>query len=359
NGIHRISARYAEASVNAAHGAVVSPRDAASGQAIGILVNDALPYDPMSVTFTDSQGRTIAVPIFGYSFGATQSGSWLRSGETYTMGVDSCGNNPNRSFKVTIEDVVLSSLTDPDGDGRYTGSFTYNSAVNAAGADAAGVLQLIAGAGSTRQSYGAAVQSLPTAIVRSRANAQPIAGAAVAALVAQATESAEAFYDLVAASVLGQANPALTGADGGYSFVAPAGAYRIDVAQSGYQPYRTGDIDVEEGALAVDVALAPVVAEAATHTVYMTANGFDPAVLKVQPGSVVEWVNLDLAEHGARHASAWDSGVLAAGARFKARLDAAGTFTYADVANPLIQGVIVVDSSAAAANSLFLPVVTR
>jgi plastocyanin len=338
---------------------IVSPRDAASGQATGLLVNDALPYDPMSVTFTDSQGRTIAVPVLGYSFGATQTGTFLRSGESYTVGVDRCGSGLNQSFKVTFEDVLISSLTDADGDGRYTGRFTYNPAANAAGANATGQFRLIVGAGGTQQSFSDSVAPAPTAVVRSQANAQPIAGAAVAALVAQATENAQTLFDLVAAGVLGQANPTLTGASGGYGFVTPAGTYRLDVTQSGYQPYRSDAIAVDDGALAVDVALAPVVAETATQTVYMTANGFDPAVLKVQPGSVVEFINLDLAEHGARSGSAWDSGVLAAGGRFKVKLAAAGTFTYADVANPLDQGVIVVDSSAAAANMLFLPVVTR
>jgi plastocyanin len=203
------------------------------------------------------------------------------------------------------------------------------------------------------------VQPLPTAVVRSQATAQPLAGASVAALAAQLAESAQTLYDVVTASVLGQANPTTTGADGGYSFAAPAGTYRLDVAQSGYQPYRTANIDVEAGALAVDVALAPVVAGAATHTVYMTASGFEPATLAVQPGSVVEFVNLDLAEHGARHASAWDSGVLATGGRFQVKLNTAGTFAYADVADALTQGVIEVAADAPAARSLYLPVVTR
>jgi len=111
--------------------------------------------------------------------------------------------------------------------------------------------------------------------------------------------------------------------------------------------------------LALDIALTPVVAETATHTVYITASGFDPAVLTVQPGSVVEWINLDLDEHGAHHASAWDSGMLAAGGRFKVRLDTAGAFAYTDVTDLLNQGLIVVDGSAMQINTIFLPVVTR
>ncbi len=359
NGLHRISARYAQSGVNAAQVEIVSPRDAASGQATGILVDTSLPYDPMSATFTDSQGRTIAVPTLGYSFGATQTGAFLRSGETYTVGVDSCGGALNLFYKITFEDILLSSLTDPDGDGRYTGSFTYTPGATAAAGGAAGELQLVVGAGATQQRYGLHVQPLPTAFVRSRATLQPLAGASVAALAAQLAERAQTLYALAAANVLGQANPTVTGADGSYSFAAPAGSYRLDVAQSGYQSYRTGDIDVATGALAVDVALAPVVADAATHTVYMTAGGFEPAIVAVRPGSVVEFVNLDLAEHGVRHASAWDSGILATGERFKVKLDALGTFAYSDVTDTLTQGMIVVADDAPAARTLYLPVVTR
>jgi hypothetical protein len=42
NGCHRVSARYAQPGVSAAQLEIVSPRDAASGQATGILVNDRL-----------------------------------------------------------------------------------------------------------------------------------------------------------------------------------------------------------------------------------------------------------------------------------------------------------------------------
>jgi hypothetical protein len=108
------------------------------------------------------------------------------------------------------------------------------------------------------------------------------------------------------------------------------------------------------------VALAPVVADAATHTVYMTARRLRAGnVGTVQPGSVVEFVNLDLAEHGARHAGAWDSGVLATGGRFKVKLNTVGSFAYADVTDALTQGVIEVAAAAPAARSLYLPVVTR
>lgn len=359
NGLHWISARYAQTGVNVAQVEIVSPRDAASGQATGILVDTSLPLDPMSVTFTDSKGRTIAVPTLGHSFGATQTGAFLRSGETYTVGVDSCGVASSQRGSITFNDIVISSLTDPDGDGRYTGSFIYNPGATAADAAAANELQLAIGAGATQHSYGVTVQPLSSAIVRSQATAQPLAGASVAALAAQLAESAQTLYNLVAAGVLGQANPTLTDVDGSYSFVAPAGTYRLEVMQGGYQSYRTGNIDVATGELAVDVALAPLVADAATHTVYMTANGFDPATLTAPPGSVVEFVNLDLVEHGARHASAWDSGALAPGGRFKVKLNTAGTFVYADLADALTQGVIVVANDAPAARSLYLPVVTR
>ncbi|HQY91259.1 DNRLRE domain-containing protein [Caldilinea sp.] len=360
NGVHQISARYAQVSVNAAQATITSPRDVASGQATGILVNDALPFDPMSVTFTDSQGRTIAVPTFGFSWGVSQTSAFLRSGESYQIGVDRCGSDPNTQMRVVFNDLVISSLMDADGDGRYTGSFIYGPAVSSAGIAAAPVLQLVATRNGAQQVYAASVQAPPVGSVRNLLNGQPVANASVAALLARASAAAGAVFDLLTASELGQTNPAVTGGDGSYSFTAPAGTYRLDVTQNGYQPYRSGDIDVADDGLAADLALTPVVAEAATHTIYMTANGFDPAVLTVRPDSVVEWVNLDLAEHSTLRGGGWDSGLLAAGERYKIKLASEGSFLYADGQNPFNRGAVVVSLNAApTGNQLFLPVVTR
>ena len=92
---------------------------------------------------------------------------------------------------------------------------------------------------------------------------------------------------------------------------------------------------------------------AATHVIYITERGFEPAVLKVTPGSIVEWVNVDLAEHTTNNAT-WDSGALSAGESYKFQLTAQGAYTYADKANPENSGVIIVEGY-----RLYLPLLLR
>ncbi|MCB0145584.1 MAG: hypothetical protein KDE50_37215, partial [Caldilineaceae bacterium] len=64
-------------------------------------------------------------------------------------------------------------------------------------------------------------------------------------------------------------------------------------------------------------------------------------VVNAQPGDVILWVNSDLAEHAVNGAS-WDSGLLALGESYKARVMDKGTFAYADGQNSLLIGTIVV-----------------
>ena len=118
-GLHRIRAEYAN-QVGAAQASIMSPRDPASGLPTGkvvIKVDPSLPFDPMSVCIVDSKGRSYALPTLGYSFGATQTGSWVRHGETYSISVDTSNGTLNQYFKVTFEDILVSSLLDEDGDG--------------------------------------------------------------------------------------------------------------------------------------------------------------------------------------------------------------------------------------------------
>ena len=107
----------------------MSPR----GQPTGLIdVDPSLPFDPKSLTFTDSQGRMHPSADAGFR-GAPVRPARLpsRAGETYEVGVNSCSNVPNQNFKVTFEDIIVSSLRDDDGDGRYTGTFIYNPIVHA------------------------------------------------------------------------------------------------------------------------------------------------------------------------------------------------------------------------------------
>ncbi len=84
-----------------------------------------------------------------------------------------------------------------------------------------------------------------------------------------------------------------------------------------------------------------------------------PAVLTVQPGSVIEWVNLDLTDHSAT-GDGWDSGVLNVGAGYRVRLDSSGSYNYQDTTNPRNTATIIVGGDGAATDGkLFLPLIAR
>jgi plastocyanin len=279
----------------------------------------------------------------------------LTPGETYEVGVNSCSNAPNQNFKATFEDVIISSLRDDDGDGRYTGTFTYNPIAprSPMAPSAASIFRLSVTNGGLEQSYDLSVQSQVSATVRDALTQQSLANAALTLLGAQLEAGAEAIFSAWTSGALGQPNPQTTGIDGAYSFNSPGSINRVDAVRSGYQPYRSYDLVADNGAIAQDIDLTPEVNGAATHTIYVTEHGFEPATLKVAPGSIIEWVNVDLAEHTTTNAM-WDSGVLSAGQRYQFQLNAQGTQTYADAANPENSAVIVVEGY-----RLYLPLVLR
>ncbi len=357
-GLHRITARYA--TVAAAAVAIVSPRDASSG--LALLVNPGLPYDPISLCFADSSGRAFSLPTLGYSFGATQTGSFLRSGETYTVSVNASGGDPNQDIKVTFGGNLIASLMDENGDGTYRGLVIMPDpgVVHSARVDVAAQLGLIVGRGTTESSFSTEVTSATDGVITDRNTGQPVVGASVALLAANTTDSARTFFSGWATLYTGQPNPQTTGPEGKYSYYAAEGFYRLDVVRSSYQPYRSADLDASESPLAQPIALTPEIAGAATQTIYVDEHGFSPAVVTVLPGAVIEWINMGLEEHSVT-GSLWDSGLLAPGASYKVQLTAEGTLPYRDSQDALTRGTLIVGvgEQPASSNQLFLPIVTR
>lgn len=351
-GRHRVGARYSSAT----H--IKSPRDVASGQATGLInVDPTLPFDPLSLTFTDSHGRITHPRTLGLADGTSNTlmFSELTSGETYELGVNSTVNVPNQNFKVTFEDILISSLRDDDGDGRYIGSFVYNPIVvhSPMVATAANELRLSIINGGVEQSYGLMVQPLVSGVVRDALTQQPLANASLALLGAQLQAGVASIFEAWSSVALGQPNPQTTGVDGAYAFNTPGNLNRVDVVRSGYQSYRSFDLAASNGVIAQDIDLTPQITATATYTVFITENGFEPAVLKVAPGSSIEWVNVDLAEHTTKNTT-WDSGVLSAGQSYRFKVNATGTYAYADDANPENTAIVIVDGY-----RLYLPLIVR
>jgi hypothetical protein len=358
-GLLGIRAVYAN-QANAAGAAISSPRDVASGLPTGqiiVKVDPSLPFDPMSTCFVDSQNRSYPVPMLGYSFSATQTGTWLRSGETYRVSVNGTRSDLNQYFKVTFEDILVSSLRDDDGDGTYAGFATFPSTLQAASANATASLGLIVGGDSGENSYRVSVTSASDGIVTDRTNGQPVANASVSALMGQAASDGSIYYDVWTQSQSGQPNPQVTGSDGKYSFSAQSGLYRIDVTATGYQPYRSSEIDASSASISPNIALAPVINDAATQIIYISETGFTPATASVAPNSVVEFVNVGLSDH-ASVGGGWDSSLLAPGQSFKLRVPGQGSIPYVDSTDPANSALLIISDSVAN-NRLFLPIVSR
>ncbi|MCB0037071.1 MAG: DNRLRE domain-containing protein [Anaerolineales bacterium] len=221
-------------------------------------------------------------------------------------------------------------------------------------------------------SYTGTIVVMPDpAVVSDIRNGTPLEGATVAALhgygtvaglvaptadvrAATATANFDGFFPWPG-NEYGQDGSQMTAADGGFSFNTPSGVYRLSITKDGYQPYVTQDIQVTDNVLLEDVSLTPEITAAADHTIYITENGFEPAVLNVKPGDVIEWVNVDANDHSASGVIL-DSGLLGSGESYKYQVDTAeGTIAYSDLANPANDGYLLVDG----ATTLYLPMIIR
>ncbi len=361
-GDHRIEVRYLDQFGAAAANGVGFDRGYLSPDS-RLRVDPSLPFDPVSLHFTDSQGR-VTLPTFSRDGAMNLSGApfdvQLRSGETYQVEVDDCAGNLNvERISITVGDVLVTSLSDDDGDGRYEGQFTYDAtdSVAAAGIGAGTqTIALIATDGSTESVFAGNVNQLSSGVVRNRSSGQPLANAEIVALSAQLTGEQISFAPWSGAG-LGQANPVQSDENGAYGLDVEPGLYRLSVTADGFQPYRTSEIPVESGGLATEVMLAPAITAAADHTLYVDGSGFTPALKTVKPGSVVEWINVDLNEHSI-DGNGHDSGLLAPGESYKMMFDSQATFTFVDSAGSQNAATIIVtDDVNETPARVFLPIV--
>lgn len=330
-----------------------------------ITVDSTLIWSPLSLRFTNELGWSHR-PVDGE--GRTDATGWslrLRPGSTYTVSVRLCCAAVDAGVQLVISDTQTVEMTDPDGDGVYTGVFTAGDAPRTSAS-----FQIIAHCGSTSVEGGGVVLIDPEGVVYDVKSAQPLQGSNVACLQAQGGVSgsgADAAFSLWPAADFGQVNPQTTGADGYFSFFTPVGTYRLEASRSGYQSYRSTDIQVVSEAVRYDIPLTPQMTEAAKHVVQVTEYGFEPAYLAVAPGDVVEWVNMAVDGHTAtslktvtgaavREAN-FDSGLMLAGERYQYRFDSTGTFTYFDAVNSANTATIVVGD--APSIKVFLPAITR
>jgi plastocyanin len=95
---------------------------------------------------------------------------------------------------------------------------------------------------------------------------------------------------------------------------------------------------------------------AATHTITMEAVAFAPALLTVQPGDTVRWLNKDPFPHTATAVEhSFDSGEIAPNKEWKLKVGKVGTFPYVCALHPTMKGTLIVRSAGAAASGHVVP----
>lgn len=348
--------------------ATVGGVESEASPAVKIIVDSLLAWDPISLRFIGPHGH---VQQPADADGRLDADGWtirLRPNTTYTVSVDICCGDANA--QVTLSGVSTDTviLTDPEADGAFTGVFTTGPRGTAA-ADV--ILTVICSDGETSATGGVELID-PAGVVFDITTGALLADATVACMEAQTSVATGATtFTLWDAALYGQINPQSTAADGYFSFFTPVGTYQVDVQRDGYQPYRSPDLAVISEPVYYDVPLTPVIDEAATVRIEISALGFEPPLVNVPVGAVIEWVNVDVADHSATRLPAegmavtaaddpaWDSGALAPGQSYKTRVTGVGMFTYGDRVDASNSGVVIVEEAQVGEERLLLPTIRR
>ncbi len=306
---------------------------------VTIKVDSSLTWSPISLRFIDPSGG-IHQPVDPDGF--LEQDGWqiqLRPQTTYTVEVDVCCDEG--TAVVTLNGVISEeiSLTDPDNDGTYTGVFTTGPRNPEPGTVS---LTVLCG-NSEVTGHGGVVLIDPAGTVYDIQTGTPLPEANVACMEQQpGAASGTSAFSLWDAATYGQVNPQSTPNDGYYSFFTPAGTYQVAVTRAGYQPHRSPNLEVIADPVYYDVPLTPVIDKPADVVIQITEFGFEPPLVEVTPGTVIEWVNSDVSDHSATRllegsAAAitdaideWDSGALSPGQSYKTVVNNTGLYAYGD-----------------------------
>ena len=340
-----------------------------------MIVDPTLLYDPISLRFTDERGRGRRPKDEN---GRTDADGWvlrLRPKTTYDISVTICCEDNGGEVTIDFGEAGRVVLEDPDGDGVYSGTFATGER-NAVPTS----MSITVVCGDEEIVYAGEVVLIdPEGVVYDLTTGQTLATSTVACMqyqVSAGENGASSTLALWNAEDYGQVNPQSTAADGYFSFFTPVGSYQLDVDRSGYQPYQSTQIDVVSEPVRYDVPLTPVIAEEADHVIEITDAGFHPSVLTVEPGAVIEWINLDTGDHsatstspavnapGVAHSGGWDSGLLVAGAGYKIRVESEGTYNYGDRTDSSVAGTLIVvadepGTTGGADHLTFMPVIVN
>jgi plastocyanin len=339
----------------------------AVGEERRIIVNSALTFDPLSIRFklegggayrpTDDDGRTDET---GWSV-------HLFPSRNYTASVRLCCESPTAQVTFDVGGTTL-ILTDPDGDHVYEAAFVSPPS----GTTVTSTLSVSCNGSEIETQSEVLID--PDGVVYDINTGAPLSAAQAVCMVQGkgiegATDGSAVSnnYSVWPAVNFGQLNPQTTKSDGYFSFFTPAGTYRLDVNKSGYQSYRSPDLQVVSAPVRHDVPLTPNIIEKPKVTITISENGFEPAMVRVAPGTAIAFVNADTRDHSAQgklksstqaiETGGFNSGMLGPNQSHVVKLSAVGAYLYNDSANPEASGVIVVEG--AIGHRVFLPLVRK
>ncbi len=336
---------------------------------VRVIVDSTLFWDPSSLRFQDEDGRVILPRDPNGRMDGTGWRVFLRRNTTYTVTVRICCSDPNAQVTLDLGDETL-ELTDPDGDRVYSATFTTPKT-----GPIQGNMRICVVCNLIKVCSDGQITIDPEGTVFDILTGQAVDAAQVACLVQEVSDAGGLpGYTLWPAGDFDQVNPQTTGDDGYFSFFTPPGTYQLQVDKEGYQPYRSPDLVVVDAPVQHDVPLTPKVVEETDVQILITDQGFEPPVVTVAPGTVIEFINVSSPLRGARSITptaeytgpsrlkstdAFDSGLLASGESYKRKLTTEGTYTYVDPSRPTVSGSIIVEQTATAEQKIFLPAVSR
>jgi uncharacterized repeat protein (TIGR01451 family) len=361
DGTYKIQAR-------AKYGTLTSP----FSRPVKVVVDTSMVWSPLSLRFVSQTGHVVLPKDESGFMGEDGWFVFLRPGVTYTVTVYTCCDDPNAEVTLALPDGSTIVLEDPDDDNWYVGAFTMPQ--DPASLESSSIIMCVVCQRAKYCSEGKVLID-PEGVVFDVDLGQEsglLEDAAVACYEEQIKmDGGEASSILWPAESYDQVNPQTTAADGYFSFFTPAGVYQLDVAKEGYQPYRSWDLVVVAEPVEFNVPLTPETSEQADHTVLVSESGYEPSVLTVKPGDIIEWINVGDEIHTTSSTTptthleglrlmalgptdGWDSGLLESGDSYKRRLTSPGSYTYYDHENTAYTGLVVVEGA-----TLYLPIVMR
>jgi plastocyanin len=294
------------------------------------------------------------------------------SGKEIELGVELfCETEPSAALKYLDQQV---QFTDKDGDGYFTATFTPEIDDEVlAGVDS----ELSISCGDETAVYSGKMVPVQPVQVVDRDTGEPLAGMNVElfranrATDAGNTGAGNAQFTAWEAHAFGQTNPQQTDGNGHFSYIVPRGRYGLVVTGDGYQPFRAGPVRGQGPITGFNIGMPPALSSAGNEVVQITEDGFLPAMLKVNAGTVVRWQNISLDTASTQsvadgvtgvavNAAAWDSGLLLSGETHTVRFDKEGTYTYVDAADPSKTAIIqIVKPASPDGEEIFLPFMIR